>query len=106
MLRRVQRLGALVLLVACAGCAGTEAAGPEGPPLLFVRQRGVWAPEELHRDVAECVDVSHAAVLNDPLQLGAPPGTARAALRERVVVWMAERGRATGSSVEPEEWAQ
>ena len=99
----VRRLPALLLAL---GCASSTPSGPEGPPLLFVRQRGVWAPEELHRDVAECVDVSHAAVLNDPLQLGAPPGTARAALRERVVVCMAERGWATGSSIEPEDWAQ
>jgi hypothetical protein len=105
MLRRV-RLPTLVLLVGCAGCAGGADAGPEGPPLLFVRPRGVWTPEELHRDVSECIDVSHAAVVADPGQLEAPPGTARAALRERVVACMDERGWATGSSVEPEEWAQ
>ena len=103
MLPRVRRLPALVLLFACT--AG-PAAGPEGPPLLFVRPRGVWAPEDLNRDVSECVDVAHAAVLADPSQLEAPPGTARAALREQVVVCMDERGWATGSSLEPEEWAQ
>jgi len=103
----VRRLSALVLLVGCAGCAASRGdAGPEGPPLLFVRPRGVWTPEDLHRDVSECIDASHAAVVADPSQLEAPPGTARAALREQMVVCMDERGWATGSSVEPEEWAQ
>jgi hypothetical protein len=106
MLARALRLAALVLPAACAGCVGNGDPGPEGPPLLFVRPRGVWAPEDLNRDVSECVDSAHAAVLADPGQLGAPPGAARAALRERVVVCMDERGWATGSSVEPEEWAQ
>jgi len=101
--RRAGRLAALALLLGCAGEAGL---GPEGPPLLFVRPRGVWTPEDLHRDVSECIDASHAAVVADPSQLEAPPGTARAALREQMVVCMDERGWATGSSVEPEEWAQ
>jgi hypothetical protein len=98
-----RRLPALLLLL--LGCAGGERP-PEKPPLIFVRQRGAWAPEDLNRDVAECVDASHAAVMGDARQLGAPPGAARAAWRERVVACMAERGWATGSSVEPEEWAQ
>jgi hypothetical protein len=38
--------------------------------------------------------------------LAAPPGTPTDALRERVVACMDERGWATGSSLEPEEWAQ
>jgi hypothetical protein len=73
---------------------------------LFVRQRGVWAPEELHRDVAECVDLAHAAVVAEARHLEAPAGSARAALRDRVVACMDERGWVTGSSVEPEEWAE
>jgi len=108
MLRRVRRLPVLALLVvACAGCAGSEASAPEGgPPLLFVRTRGVWAPEELNRDVSECAEAAREAVLADPKQLGAPPGTARRALRDQVVVCMDGRGWATGSSVKPEEWAE
>ena len=100
----VRRLSALLLLA--LGCAAGSGPETEEPPLLFVRQRGAWAPEDLHRDVAECVEASYPAVRDDPSQLGAPPGTARAALRQKVVVCMAERGWATGSSVEPEEWAQ
>jgi hypothetical protein len=96
-------LTALALLLGCA--AGGEAT-PQEPPLLFVRARGVWAPEELNRDVAECVEVAHAAVMADPGQLEAPPGAPRAALREQVVACMDERGWATGSSLEPEEWVQ
>jgi hypothetical protein len=93
-----------VLLLGCA--AGGEAAGPEGPRLLFVRARGVWAPEELNRDVSECVDVAHAAVMADPAQLAAPPGAPREALRGQVVACLDERGWATGSALEPEEWVQ
>jgi hypothetical protein len=94
-----------VLLLVLLGCAAGDAP-PEKPPLIFVRQRGAWAPEDLNRDVAECVDASQAAVMADPHTLESPPGAARAALRERVVACMAERGWATGSSVRPEEWAQ
>ena len=91
---------------ALAGCAADGGHSEEGPPLLFVRQRGVWEPEDLNRDVAECIDVEHAKLLADAsLQVG-PPGTARAALRERIVACMDERGWSTGSSAEPEEWAQ
>jgi hypothetical protein len=106
MLPRVMRRLALALLGLLFGCAAGGGTAPEGPPLLFVRPRGVWAPEDLHRDVSECIDASHAAVLADPSQLGAPPGSARQALREQIVVCMDERGWATGSSVEPEEWAE
>ncbi len=102
-LPRVRRLAGFLFLFACAADRG---AGPEDPPLLFVRTRGVWAPEDLNRDAAECIDVAHAAVIADPSRLEAPPGTARAALRERMVACMDERGWATGSSVEPEEWVQ
>jgi hypothetical protein len=99
----VARLLACALLPACASDEGPRS---DAPPLLFVRPRGVWTPEELHRDVAECVDEGYAAVIADPRHLEAPPGSARAALRERVVVCMDERGWATGSAAEPEEWAQ
>ncbi len=102
----MRRLPALVLLVAAVGCAGGGDAGPDDPPLLFVRPRGVWTPEDLNRDVSECIAASHAAVVADPSQVGAPAGTARAALRGQMVACMDERGWATGSSVEPEEWAQ
>lgn len=103
-----RRRGALVwgLLGALAGCAADSTPVDEGPPLLFVRQRGVWVPEDLNRDVAECIDLVHPALQADAnLQIG-PPGTARAALRERIVACMDERGWSTGSSPEPEEWAQ
>jgi hypothetical protein len=95
-----------LLGAALAGCAADSSPAEEGPPLLFVRQRGVWVPEDLNRDVAECIDLVHPALQADAsLQLG-PPGTARAALRERIVACMDERGWSTGSSAEPEEWAQ
>jgi hypothetical protein len=100
--RRAVGLG----LLGCAilGCAADGGSSDPGPPLLFVRQRGAWVPEELNRDVAECVDQVHPTLLADEsLRLG-PPGTARAALRERMLACMDERG--TGSSAEPEEWAQ
>jgi len=101
--RRAGQLAALALLLGCAAEAGP---GPEGPPLLFVRSRGVWAPEELNGDVAECIDLAHAAVVADARYLEAPRGSASAALREQVVACMDERGWATGSSAEPEEWAE
>jgi hypothetical protein len=102
MLRRMlRRLPGLWLLIACAAPGGP----PPSAPLVFVRSRGAWAPEELHRDVAACIDASHAAILAEPFYLESPPGTARGALRERTVACMDERGWTTGSA-EPEEWAQ
>jgi hypothetical protein len=88
------------------GCAASGGPADEGPPLLFVRQRGVWAPEELHRDVAACIDLVHPELAGDAGLWESPPGTARGALRERVVACMDERGWSTGSSAEPEEWEQ
>lgn len=106
-LRSLRRLAALPpLLGSLSGCAASGGPGAEGPPLLFVRQRGVWAPEELHRDVAACVDLVHPELAADPGLWESPPGTARGALRERVVACMDERGWSTGSSAEPEEWEQ
>lgn len=99
-------VGSALLGCALAGCAADGGPSEQGPPLLFVRQRGVWVPEDLNRDVAECIDLSHPKLLADAsLQVG-PPGTARNALRERIVACMDERGWSTGSSAEPEEWAQ
>jgi len=95
-------------LAACAlaGCVAQSGPADVGPPLLFVRQRGVWEPEELHRDVAECIDLVHPELMADASLEEGPPGTARAALRERIVACMDERGWSTGSSADPEEWAQ
>ena len=91
---------------AIASCAAESGPADVGPPLLFVRQRGVWVPEELNRDVAECIDRVHPELLADASLQVAPPGTASAALRERIVACMDERGWSTGSSSDPEEWAQ
>jgi len=38
-----------VLLGAIAGCAADSSPVDEGPPLLFVRQRGVWVAEACKR---------------------------------------------------------
>jgi hypothetical protein len=104
--RSLQRVALLLPLFGpLCGCAAGE--GPaEGPPLLFVRQRGVWAPEELHRDVAACIDLVHPELAADAGLRERPPGAAREALRERIVACMDERGWSTGSSAEPEEWEQ
>jgi hypothetical protein len=91
---------------ALAGCATDRHPVEDGPPLLFVRQRGVWAPEELNRDVADCIDLTHPKLVADARLQEGPPGTARAALREGIVACMDERGWSTGSSADPEEWAQ
>jgi hypothetical protein len=71
-----------------------------------VRQRGAWAPEDLNRDVAECIDRVHPELMADAGLREGPPGTARLALHERIVACMDERGWSTGSSALPEEWAQ
>jgi len=104
---RLHRAVALGLLGSTiVACAAEHGPLEQGPPLLFVRQRGVWAPEDLNRDVAECIDLVHPELMRDATLQGAPPGAARAALRERVVACMDERGWSTGSSALPEEWAQ
>jgi hypothetical protein len=99
-------LGVGLLGCMLAGCAAEYGPSVEGPPLLFVRQRGAWAPEDLNRDVAECIDRVHPELLADAGLRQAPPGTARVVLRERIVACMDERGWSTGSSALPEEWAQ
>jgi hypothetical protein len=104
--RRQLVVGIALLGLALAGCAAERGPAAEGPPLLFVRQRGVWTPEDLNRDVAECIDLVHPELLVDVRLQQGPPGTARVALRERIVACMDERGWSTGSSAVPEEWAQ
>jgi hypothetical protein len=105
--RRLHRAVGLGLLgSAFAACAAEHGPVEQGPPLLFVRQRGAWAPEDLNRDVAECIDLVYPELMLDAGLLEAPPGTARAALRQRIVACMDERGWSTGSSALPEEWAQ
>jgi hypothetical protein len=103
---RALGVGLLGLGLGLAGCAAERGPAAEGPPLLFVRQRGVWAPEDLNRDVAECIDLAHPELLVEVRLQEGPPGSARAALREQIVACMDERGWSTGSSTEPEEWAQ
>jgi len=102
MVAEMRRVAALALIVACAGSGGSV---PEAPAPVFVRERGIWAPEDLHRDVGECVDVVHAQMMAEPVWLESPHGAAAAALRQRLVACMDERGWTTGK-VAPEEWAQ
>lgn len=97
------RLGLACALLGCAG-GGTPDPGP--PPPVFVRARGVWTPEELHRDVAECIDRVHPQLAADPALRAAPSGAAGAALHEQLVACMGERGWRTGASARSEEWSE
>jgi hypothetical protein len=104
--RRHCAVGFGLLGFVVAGCAADHGPASEGPPLLFVRQRGAWAPEDLNRDIADCIDLTHPVLVVDASLQEGPSGSARSALRDRIVACMDERGWSTGSSAEPEEWAQ
>jgi hypothetical protein len=105
MVAEMRRSSALALLCACAACAGPGASVPESPAPVFVRERGIWAPEDLHRDVGECADAARAELTAEPVWLESERGAAAAELRRRVVACMGERGWTTGN-VAQEEWAE
>lgn len=100
--------GLIPVLLGCAlaGCANHAAHEDAAPPLVFVRSRAVFTPEQRNRDVAECIDLVHPELAADAGLWDAPPGAARAALRERLVTCMDERGWTTGAVTRPEEWAE
>jgi len=102
----MRRIAALGLLAASAACAGPGGPAPAAPAPVFVRERGVWAPEDLHRDVGECGDAARAELMAEPAWLERPRGAAAAELRRRVVACMGERGWTAGRVVPAEEWAQ